>query len=147
MVKSEPLNILLVEDDPGDVVLVREALAERALPVRLEVVGDGVEAMSYVRAEDGYASRSMPDLILLDLNLPRKSGTEVLAEIKADAALCTIPVIVLTTSKADADVLAAYREHANAYVTKPSDFARFREIVQRIDEFYAGVVRLPPHPA
>jgi len=144
---NEPLNILLVEDDPGDVVLVREALGEREPPLSLEVVGDGVEAMRFVRAEGVHAASPRPDLILLDLNLPRKSGAEVLAEIKGDPALRTIPVIILTTSNADEDVMRAYRNHANAYVSKPSDFARFREIVHRIDEFFAGVVSLPPHPA
>lgn len=144
---DEIVNVLLVEDDPGDVLLVREALSERNLGERLEVVGDGVEAMRYVRGEGGYAGRARPDLILLDLNLPRKSGAEVLAEIKGDAALATIPVIVLTTSESEEDVLGAYREHANAYITKPVDFARFRDVVHRIDEFFARVVRLPPHPA
>jgi CheY-like chemotaxis protein len=145
--KREPLKILLVEDDPGDVVLVRDALGERESPLRLDVVGDGVEAMRFVRAEGVHAGVPRPDLILLDLNLPRKSGAEVLAEIKADPALRTIPIIVLTTSKADEDVMRAYREHANAYVSKPSEFARFREIVRCIDEFFAGVVQLPPRPA
>src|SRR5581483_7629117 len=136
-----------VEDDPGDVLLVREALAEGEVPNRLEVVSDGVEAMRYVRGEGGYADRARPDLILLDLNLPRKSGAEVLAEIKRDDSLATIPVVVLTTSEAEEDVMGAYRDHANAYVTKPVDFARFRDIVTRIDEFFAGVSQLPPHPA
>lgn len=146
--KDEIVNVLLVEDDPGDVLLVREVFAESELPPnRLDVVSDGVEAMDYVRGEGGYAGRERPDLILLDLNLPRKSGVEVLAELKADAALATIPVVVLTTSEADEDVLRAYRQHANAYVTKPADFSQFREIVQRIDEFFAGIVRLPPRAA
>lgn len=146
--KDEIVNVLLVEDDPGDVLLVREVFAESGLPPnRLDVVSDGVEAMDYVRGEGGYAGRALPDLILLDLNLPRKSGVEVLAELKADAALATIPVVVLTTSESEEDVLRAYRRHANAYVTKPADFSQFREIVQRIDEFFAGVVRLPPRTA
>jgi len=146
--KDEIVNVLLVEDDPGDVLLVREVFAESELPPnRLDVVSDGVEAMDYVRGEGGYAGRERPDLILLDLNLPRKSGVEVLAELKADAALATIPVVVLTTSEAEEDVLRAYRQHANAYVTKPADFSQFREIVQRIDEFFAGIVRLPPRAA
>jgi CheY-like chemotaxis protein len=143
----EAVNVLLVEDDPGDVLLVREAFSERGLVNRLDVVGDGVEALRYVRGEGDYEGRETPDLILLDLNLPRKSGAEVLAEIKSDPALAMIPVIVLTTSKADEDVMRAYRDHANAYVTKPADFARFREIVDRIDEFFAGVVQLPPRTA
>ncbi len=144
---ADTVNVLLVEDDPGDVLLIREAFAERGLVNRLDVVGDGVEALRYVRGEGDYAGCETPDLILLDLNLPRKSGAEVLAEIKSDAALAMIPVVVLTTSKADEDVMGAYRDHANAYVTKPADFARFREIVDRIDEFFAGVVQLPPRPA
>jgi CheY-like chemotaxis protein len=144
---ANAVNVLLVEDDPGDVLLVREAFAERGLVKRLDVVGDGVEALRYVRGEGDYAGRETPDLILLDLNLPRKGGAEVLAEIKRDAKLATIPVVVLTTSKADQDVMRAYRDHANAYVTKPADFAHFREIVDRIDEFFAGVVQLPPRPA
>jgi len=139
------VNVLLVEDDPGDVLLVREAFAEGRLENRLDVVGDGVEAMRYVRGEGDYAGRRRPDLILLDLNLPRKSGAEVLAEIKADPALATIPVVVLTTSEAEEDVLRSYQHHANAYVTKPVDFERFREIVHRIDDFFVGIVRLPPH--
>ncbi len=144
---ADAVNVLLVEDDPGDVLLVREAFAERGLVERLDVVGDGVEALRYVRGEGQYASCRTPDLILLDLNLPRKGGAEVLAEIKGDEALATIPVVVLTTSKSDQDVMRAYRDHANAYVTKPADFARFREIVDRIDEFFAGVVQLPPRTA
>ena len=140
------VNVLLVEDDPGDVLLVREAFAERDLGERLDVVGDGEQAMRYVRGEGDYAGRERPDLILLDLNLPRKSGAEVLAELKGDAGLATIPVVILTTSEAEEDVLSAYNRHANAYITKPADFARFREIVHRLDDFFVGVVRLPPRP-
>ena len=145
--KTQTVNVLLVEDDPGDVLLVREAFAEREPGARLEVVGDGEEAMRYVRGEGAYAGRERPDLILLDLNLPRKNGAEVLAELKDDAAFTTIPVVILTTSEAEEDVLGAYRRHANAYITKPPDFVRFREIVHRIDEFFADVVELPPRPA
>jgi two-component system response regulator len=145
--KADLLTVLLVEDDPGDVMLIREAFAEQKVGNRLEVVSDGVEAMRYVRGEDPYTGRAVPDLILLDLNLPRKSGAEVLAEIKGDPALATIPVVVLTTSESEEDVLRAYRHHANAYVTKPVDFDRFREIVHQIDDFFVGIVRLPPHQA
>jgi two-component system response regulator len=142
------VNVLLVEDDPGDVLLVREVFAEPALEShRLEVVGDGVKALEYIRGEGPHAGRERPDLILLDLNLPRKSGEEVLAEIKGDPSLAMIPVVVLTTSEAEDDVLRAYRRHANAYITKPVDFARFREIVHRIDEFFADIVQLPPRAA
>jgi CheY-like chemotaxis protein len=145
--EADLVTVLLVEDDPGDVLLIREAFAEQKVGNRLEVVSDGVEAMRYVRGEDPYAGRGVPDLIVLDLNLPRKSGAEVLAEIKADPALATIPIVVLTTSESEEDVMRAYRHHANAYITKPVDFDRFREIVHQIDDFFVGIVRLPPHPA
>lgn len=142
---AEPVSVLLVEDDPGDVMLVREALSEEAANA-LSVVGDGVEAMRFVRGEGQYAEAERPDLVLLDLNLPRKSGAEVLAEIKSDPQLQTIPVVVLTTSQAEEDVLRSYEMHANAYVTKPVDFERFGEIVKQIDGFFVDVVTLPPRP-
>ncbi|HEX5308454.1 MAG TPA: response regulator [Solirubrobacteraceae bacterium] len=138
------ISVLLVEDDPGDVLLIREAFSEQKVGNVLSVVSDGVEAMEYVRGEGTFTGRERPDLVLLDLNLPRKSGAEVLAEIKADPALSTIPVIVLTTSEAEEDVLRSYKAHANAYITKPVDFDRFREIVHKIDDFFIGIVRLPP---
>lgn len=141
---AELISVLLVEDDPGDVLLIREAFSEQKVGNTLSVVSDGVRAMQYVRGEGEYADRARPDLVLLDLNLPRKSGTEVLAEIKGDPALATIPVIVLTTSEAEEDVLRSYEAHANAYITKPVDFERFREIVHKIDDFFIGIVRLPP---
>jgi CheY-like chemotaxis protein len=141
---AELASILLVEADPGDVVLISEALAERAADNTLTVVNDGVQAMEYMRGEGDYAASDLPDLVLLDLNLPRKSGTEVLAEVKADPALATIPVIVLTTSESDQDVLASYQRHANAFITKPLDFERFKDIVGQIDEFFVGLVKLPP---
>jgi CheY-like chemotaxis protein len=140
------VSILLVDDDPGDVLLIREAFAEHEIANVLWTVGDGVEAIRFVRGEGEYAGREAPDLVLLDLNLPRKSGAEVLAEIKGDPRLATIPVVVLTTSGAEEDVLRSYRLHANAYITKPVDFARLREIVRRIDDFFVGIVRLPPRP-
>lgn len=142
---AEPVSVLLVEDDPGDVMLVREALSEDGANA-LAVVGDGVEAMRFVRGEGQYADAERPDLVLLDLNLPRKSGAEVLAEIKGDPELHTIPVVVLTTSQAEEDVLRSYEMHANAYVTKPVDFERFGEVVKQIDDFFVDVVRLPPRP-
>lgn len=145
--RPEGITVLLVEDDPGDVLLIREVFDERAVSNRLEVVGDGVEAMHYVRGEGAFTGSERPDLILLDLNLPRKSGSEVLAEIKGDPALASIPVVVLTTSEAEEDVMRAYRHNANAYITKPVDFTRFREVVHLIDDFFVGIVRLPPHPA
>ncbi|HEY2182445.1 MAG TPA: response regulator [Solirubrobacteraceae bacterium] len=141
---AEEISVLLVEDDPGDVMLVREAFAADNVGNTLSVVSDGVEAMRFVRGEGEYAGTERPDLVLLDLNLPRKSGAEVLAEIKGDPHLSTIPVVVLTTSQAEEDVLRSYEMHANAYVTKPVDFDRFGEIVRQIDEFFVGIVRLPP---
>jgi CheY-like chemotaxis protein len=141
---AELISVLLVEDDPGDVVLIKEAFADHKVGNVLSVVSDGVEAMRYVRGEGAYAGRERPDLILLDLNLPRKNGAEVLAEIKADDDLSMIPVIVLTTSEAEEDVLRSYRLHANAFITKPVDFDRFRDIVHQIDDFFIGIVKLPP---
>jgi two-component system response regulator len=144
LTNAELVSVLLVEDDPGDVLLVREAFGEQKVGNALDVVSDGVQAMEYVRGEGEFADRERPDLVLLDLNLPRKSGAEVLDEIKSDPELATIPVIVLTTSKAEEDVLRSYRAHANAYITKPVDFERFRQIVHKIDDFFVGIVRLPP---
>jgi len=141
---ADLISILLVEDDPGDVLLIREAFTEHKVGNILTTVSDGVEAMRYVRGEGRYADAERPDLVLLDLNLPRKSGAEVLAEIKSDPELSLIPVIVLTTSEAEEDVLRSYRMHANAYITKPVDFDRFKEIVHQIDDFFIGIVRLPP---
>jgi CheY-like chemotaxis protein len=142
---AELASILLVEDDPGDVMLIRDALAEHKVGNTVSVVSDGVEAMEFVRGEGSYAGVERPDLVLLDLNLPRKSGAEVLAEIKGDLALSMIPVIVLTTSDSEEDVVRSYQRHANAYITKPLDFERFREIVHKIDDFFIGLVRLPAH--
>jgi CheY-like chemotaxis protein len=138
------ISVLLVEDDPGDVLLIREAFADHKVGNVLSVVSDGVEALQFIRGEGEYAGSERPDLVLLDLNLPRKSGAEVLAEIKQDPQLATIPVIVLTTSQAEEDVLSSYKLHANAYVTKPVDFERFRDIVHQIDDFFIGIVKLPP---
>lgn len=140
---AELVEILLVEDDPGDVMLIRESFADHKVGNTLSVVNDGVEALAYLRAEGTYGNRARPDLIVLDLNLPRKNGTEVLQEIKSDPDLATIPVVVLTTSEAEEDILRSYRLHANAYITKPVDFERFREVVHQIDEFFVGVVKLP----
>lgn len=142
---ADLVSVLLVEDDPGDVLLIREAFADHKVGNSLSVVSDGVQAMRFVRSEGPYAGRERPDLVLLDLNLPRKGGAEVLAEIKGDPELATIPVVVLTTSESQEDVLRSYRHHANAYITKPVDFERFREVVHQIDDFFIGIVRLPPH--
>jgi two-component system response regulator len=135
---TEPITVLLVEDDPGDVVLIQEAFEHNKVRNDLHVVGDGVEALDFLRDDN-----PRPDLILLDLNLPRKDGREVLAEVKADPELRRIPVVVLTTSKAEEDVLRSYDLHANAYVTKPVDFERFIEVVRQIDEFFVSIVKLP----
>ena len=140
--EARHINVLLVEDDPGDVLMTREAFDEY-LHNRLDVVTDGAEALSYLRCEGQYADAPRPDLILLDLNLPRRDGREVLREVKADPDLRHIPVIVLTTSQAEEDVLRSYQLHANAYVTKPVDFDRFIEVVRQIDEFFVTVVKLP----
>jgi CheY-like chemotaxis protein len=138
-----PIEVLLVEDDAGDVLMTREALEEGKVLNRLSVVGDGVEALDYLRGQDPYGDAVRPDLILLDLNLPRRDGRQVLADVKGDPDLRRIPVVVLTTSEAEEDVLRSYDLHANAYVTKPVDFDRFVEVIRQIDEFFISVVRLP----
>jgi CheY-like chemotaxis protein len=138
------IEILLVEDDPGDVLMTREAFADNKVRNRLSVVSDGEEALAYLRREGRYADAARPDLILLDLNLPRRDGREVLAEIKNDESLHHIPVVVLTTSQSEEDILRSYQLHANAYVTKPVDFDRFIEVVRQIDDFFLTVVKLPP---
>ncbi len=132
-----------MEDDPGDVVIAREALRAGRLTSRLSVVPDGVEALKYLRRENGYADAERPDLILLDLNLPRKSGHEVLAEVKSDPLLRRIPVVVLTTSAAAEDVQLSYDLHANVFVTKPVDFDHFTAVVEQIDDFFLTVASLP----
>jgi CheY-like chemotaxis protein len=137
------IQILLVEDDPGDVLITREAFAENKVRNHLSVVSDGEAAMAFLRREGEFASAPRPDLILLDLNLPRKAGHEVLAEVKSDGDLQRIPVVILTTSDAEEDILRSYDLHANAYVTKPVDFDRFLDVVRQIDEFFVTVVRLP----
>ena len=139
-----PIEVLLVEDDPGDVLMTQEAVEEHKVRNRLTVVSDGAEALLYLRREGKYADAVMPDLILLDLNLPKRDGREVLAEIKKDDELGRIPVVVLTTSQADEDILRSYQLHANAYVTKPVDFERFISVIRQIDEFFVSVVKLPP---
>ena len=139
------VEMLLVEDDAGDVDLTREALKDAKIAITLHVVHDGVEALQFLRREEPYAQGTpRPDLILLDLNLPRKDGREVLAEIKADSRLRTIPVVILTTSEADADILQSYGLGANCYVTKPVDFRQFTRVVKTIEEFWFTIVKLPP---
>jgi CheY-like chemotaxis protein len=144
-VEAAPIEVLLVEDDPGDVQLTREAFEEHKVRNRLTVVSDGVDALAYLRRDPAvYPDAVRPDLILLDLNLPRVDGREVLQEIKGDPELRRIPVVVLTTSQADEDIVRSYNLHANAYVTKPVDFERFIAVVRQIDEFFVSVVKLPP---
>jgi chemotaxis family two-component system response regulator Rcp1 len=140
---DQPLSVLLVEDDPGDVMIAREALAAGRLSTDVHVVTDGVEALSYLRRTDGYADATRPDLILLDLNLPRKSGHEVLAEVKQDPNLRRIPVVVLTTSQAQADVAKSYDLHAFVHVSKPVDFDQFTNVVKQIDDFFGNIAELP----
>ncbi len=137
------INVLLVEDDPGDVLMTREAFADHKVRNTLHVVNNGVDALAFLRREGAYADAPRPDLVLLDLNLPRMDGREVLAEVKGDPELRSIPVVVLTTSEADEDVSRSYTLHANAYVTKPVDFDRFIAVVRQIDEFFVSVVKLP----
>jgi CheY-like chemotaxis protein len=140
---GRPIEILLVEDNPGDVRLTIEALKEGKVSNHLSVARDGVEALSFLRREGPHANAARPDLILLDLNLPKKDGREVLAEIKEDSRLRRIPVVVLTTSKAEEDILRTYDLHANCYITKPVDLEQFISVVRSIDDFWLSVVRLP----
>ena len=137
------VDVLLVEDDPGDVLMTREAFEHHKLRNNLHVVADGVEALRFLRREGEHADAPRPGLVLLDLNLPRKDGREVLAEIKSDESLRSIPVVVLTTSEAEEDILRSYDLHANAYVTKPVDFDRFIDVIRQIDDFFVTVVKLP----
>ncbi|QLE54699.1 response regulator [Nostoc sp. TCL26-01] len=139
-----PIEVLLVEDNPGDAQLTRIALEDSKISVNLNVVEDGVEAMAFLRKQEKYVSVPHPDIILLDLNLPRKDGREVLAEIKTDDYLKRIPVVVLTTSQAEEDILRAYNLAANCYITKPVDFDQFVKIVQSIENFWFAIVKLPP---
>jgi CheY-like chemotaxis protein len=138
------IEVLLVEDNPGDVNLTRLALADREINVNLSVVTDGVEAMNFLHRYGEYHQAVHPDLILLDWNLPRKDGREVLIEIKADERFQRIPIVVLTTSAAEEDILKAYNLHANCYITKPVDFNEFVQIIQSIENFWFTIVKLPP---
>jgi CheY-like chemotaxis protein len=143
---AHPVEVLLVEDDPGDVLMTQEAFSDYKISNRLTVVTNGEDAISYLRKEGAYAGAVTPDLVLLDLNLPRRDGREVLREVKTDPVLRRIPVVVLTTSDAEEDVLATYDLHANAYVRKPVDFEQFVAAVRGIDDFFITVVRLPSRP-
>jgi len=140
------VEILLVEDNPGDVELVREALLEAKVRNELHVARDGVEAMQFLKGEAAYSQAPCPDLILLDLNLPKKSGREVLAEIKNDPYLKLIPVVILTSSKEEEDICRSYELHANCYVTKPVDFEQFLTVVKSIEDFWLTIVKLPCRP-
>ena len=140
---GRPVEILLVEDNPGDVRLTEEALKEGKVINNINLVNDGVEAVSFLHKEGKYADAVRPDLILLDLNLPKKDGREVLMEIKKDEALRRIPVVVLTTSKAEEDIIRTYDCHANCYITKPVDFDQFIKVVKSIEDFWLSLVRLP----
>jgi len=142
---KSPVEILLVEDNPGDERLTREALREGKVYHNLHWVKDGVQAMEFLRRQGKYANVPRPDIVLLDLNLPKKDGREVLEEIKTDEDLKRIPVVVLTTSKAEEDVLRTYNLHANCYVTKPVDLEKFIVVVKSIDVFWLTVVTLPPN--
>src|SRR5262245_47624960 len=137
------VDVLLVEDDPGDVLMTREAFRHYKIRNELHVVTDGEQALQFLRRTGDYARAPRPGLILLDLNLPRRDGLEVLAEVKADPQLKVIPVVILTTSQAEEDILRSYSLHANAYVSKPVDFERFMDVIQQIDSFFVTVVRLP----
>jgi len=140
---TSPLHLLVVDDDAGDVLMIEEALAANDVPSELHVVSDGVEALAFLRREDPHADAPRPHLILLDLNMPRMDGREVLAAVKGDEELRSIPVVVLTTSALDEDVLRSYQLRANAFVTKPVDLDQFTKIVQQIESFYGRTARLP----
>jgi chemotaxis family two-component system response regulator Rcp1 len=138
-----PIRVLLVEDNPGDVRLTREAFKDAKVHLEMHVVNDGVEALDFLNRREGYEGSPRPDLILLDLNLPRKDGRDVLAEIKADTLLKTIPVVILTTSASDVDIESSYLLHANCYISKPVDLEGFLTVVRSIDNFWFSVVKLP----
>jgi CheY-like chemotaxis protein len=143
--KSRAINILLVEDNPGDIRLTKEAFKDGRIQNELNVVMDGEEAIFYLKKTGKYTSAKTPDIILLDLNLPKKDGREVLAEIKADPLLMRIPVIILTTSSAQSDIVHTYSNHANCYIMKPVDFNQFMEVVRTIENFWLTIVMLPPN--
>ncbi|MCF0096193.1 response regulator [Micromonospora sp. MH99] len=142
----QPVRILVVDDDPGDVLMIEEALADSDVEKVIDVVSDGEEAMEFLRAEGRHVQARRPDVILLDLNMPRMDGRQVLGAVKQDEDLRTIPIVVLTTSNADTDIVGSYTLQANAYVTKPIDLDDFNDVVRRIDEFFGRVVVLPKRP-
>ncbi|MBI4563134.1 MAG: response regulator [Planctomycetes bacterium] len=144
MKNPQPIELLLVEDNPGDIRLTEEAWKESRSLYRLNVVSDGVEALAFLRKEGPYARTPRPDMIFMDLNLPKRDGRDVLQEIKSDPVLRYIPVIVMTTSNADQDVLKSYSLHANCYISKPLDIDRFIQVIRTIEEFWINIVTLPP---
>lgn len=141
--KTQIINILLVEDNPGDIRLIEEILKEGKIQNKLSIVNDGEEALLFLRKSNKYVNEHTPDIILLDLNLPKKDGREVLAEIKADPVLMLIPVIILTTSDAEQDIINTYAHHANCYITKPVDFNQFMNVIESIQSFWLTIVKLP----
>jgi chemotaxis family two-component system response regulator Rcp1 len=143
---GDPIQVLLVEDNPGDVRLTREALRDGKVRNNLSVAPDGVEALAFLRRQGKYADAPRPDVILLDLNLPKKDGREVLEEVKADPSLRNIPVVILTSSEAERDIAQAYDLHANCYITKPVDLDQFITVVKSIEDFWFTIVKLPPEP-
>jgi CheY-like chemotaxis protein len=140
---TDPVRILVVDDDPADVLMIEEALEQSGVEKTIDVVGDGREAMDFLRRSGRHAAAQRPDMILLDLNMPRMDGREVLSVVKSDPELRTIPIVVLTTSNADTDILSSYTLQANAYVTKPIDLDEFNTVVRHIDEFFGRIVVLP----
>ena len=140
---ANPINILLVEDNPADARLIKEVFKDTKTKNRLYVVKDGVEAMAFLNQEFEYADIPMPDVILLDLNLPRKDGREVLKELKEDDVLKRVPIVILTTSSAEEDIIKTYNNHANCYITKPVDFDQFLKVINSIEDFWLSVVKLP----
>jgi CheY-like chemotaxis protein len=143
---ARPIEVLLVEDNPGDVRLTREALKDGKVSNNLSVAPDGVEALRFLRREGAYADAPRPDVVLLDLNLPKKDGRQVLQEMKADPSLRTIPVVILTSSEAERDIAGAYELQANCYITKPVDLDQFITVVRSIEDFWFSIVKLPPEP-
>jgi CheY-like chemotaxis protein len=143
--KAMPIQVLLVEDNPADVRLTQEAFKDAKVHLEMHVAADGIEAMEFLNRQGRFHQSPRPDLILLDLNLPRKDGREVLAEIKAHPSLRTIPVVILTTSSSDVDIESSYLLHANCYVSKPVEFEGFLSVVHSIDNFWLSVVKLPPN--
>ncbi|MBI2083178.1 MAG: response regulator [Deltaproteobacteria bacterium] len=141
---AKPIEILLVEDNPGDIRLIQEAFREEKIINKMQIVNDGEEAVDYIFGRGSHVGRVLPDLVILDLNLPKKDGREVLREVKNDEKMKMIPVIILTSSRAEEDIVKSYMSHANCYIAKPTDFEKFTDVVKRIENFWFTVVSLPP---